>query len=352
MPFKTGLEMTLANEGVEPAKFSLLVKTEPLPEFARPRRFHATWRQQLDFPTHPRQDWSVLTASGGAGVFVGCAFSIANPVVSWWGEGDEKMFVDGERLPSTFGTGTEDYFGYAWCDPAPFAHALHGQPRCDGPGNKGFTALYRWQLADCVPWTKSFRFDLEVWHWRRCTISQSATAYWYADPGVRAESRPLDAAALAIPVLREPEVKRVAGAIEGERMKVLENAGVAAPQDLSGFGDGLWSGDSHLWWRGVKTGDRLALELTAPAAGRFRVVAAFTKARDYGIHRISVGGRPAGEPRDFYEARVVPSGEVDLGLFDLREGANSFEVEAAGANPEAAPGNMFGLDYVRLEAVK
>lgn len=27
----------------------------------------------------------------------------------WWGEGDEKFFVDGEKFPSTFGTGSEDY---------------------------------------------------------------------------------------------------------------------------------------------------------------------------------------------------------------------------------------------------
>ena len=352
MPSEKTCDLRLLNLGAESLSFALWVKSEALPEGKRPRRFHATWRQQLDFPTHPRQDWTVLAADSGAGVYVGCALSIANPVGHWWGEGDEKMFVDGEKLPSTFGTGTEDFFGYAWCDPTPFQHALHGQPRCDGPGNRGFTALYRWQLADCVPWTKSFRFDLEVWHWRRCTISQSATAYWYADPGVRAESRPLDAAALAIPILRVPEVKRVSGAIEGEAMKVLEKTGAAAPQDLSGFGDGLWSGDTQLWWRGAKTGDRLALELTAPAAGRFRVFAAFTKARDYGIHRISIGGQAAGEPRDFYDPRVVPSGEVDLGAFELREGSNRFEVEAAGANPKAAPGNMFGLDYVRLEAVK
>lgn len=32
----------------------------------------------------------------------------------WWGEGDEKLFVDGEKFPSTFGTGSEDYVGYAW----------------------------------------------------------------------------------------------------------------------------------------------------------------------------------------------------------------------------------------------
>ena len=39
----------------------------------------------------------------------------------WWGEGDEKIYVDGEDFPSHFGTGTEDYYGYAWCRPEEFA---------------------------------------------------------------------------------------------------------------------------------------------------------------------------------------------------------------------------------------
>ncbi|MEJ7679414.1 MAG: DUF2961 domain-containing protein [Segetibacter sp.] len=39
----------------------------------------------------------------------------------WWGEGDEKFFIDGEKFPSTFGTGCEDYIGYAWSAEPPFA---------------------------------------------------------------------------------------------------------------------------------------------------------------------------------------------------------------------------------------
>jgi hypothetical protein len=37
-----------------------------------------------------------------------------NPVTIWWGEGDEKIWVDGEAFPSIFGTGTEDYYAYSW----------------------------------------------------------------------------------------------------------------------------------------------------------------------------------------------------------------------------------------------
>ena len=110
--------------------------------------FHAKWRAQFDVPTRPMIDWNYLTAKG-QGVFAGVAFAIDNPVKDWWGEGDEKIYVDGETFPSHFGTGTEDYYGYAWCWPGLFTHAYHAQPRCDGPGNYGRTSVNRFHILDC-----------------------------------------------------------------------------------------------------------------------------------------------------------------------------------------------------------
>ena len=59
-----------------------------------------------------------------------------NPRGGWWGEGDEKFFVDGEKFPSTFGTGSEDYFGYAWGNPHLFQKPYHcpdDDPEQPGP---------------------------------------------------------------------------------------------------------------------------------------------------------------------------------------------------------------------------
>ena len=73
--------------------------------------------------------------------------------------------MDGETFPSHFGTGTEDYYGYAWCWPGLFTHAYHAQPRCDGPGNYGRTSVNRFHILDRIPFTKDFKFDMELWHW-------------------------------------------------------------------------------------------------------------------------------------------------------------------------------------------
>ena len=57
-----------------------------------------------------KPDWVIL-ATQGRGQFCGVMLDVWNPRGGWWGEGDEKFFVDGEKFPSTIGTGSEDYFG-------------------------------------------------------------------------------------------------------------------------------------------------------------------------------------------------------------------------------------------------
>src|SRR5262249_34722513 len=156
-----------------------------------------------------------LTATG-QGVFAGVAFSIANPVKAWWGEGDEKIYVDGETFPSHFGTGTEDYYGYAWSWPGTFQHAYHNQPRCDGPGNYGFTSVIRFHIMDRIPFTKSFKFDMELWHWTEsCKVDMSVVAYWYARPGGTDKFAAIKPEDLVLPTLPPYTPPHVAGALEG-----------------------------------------------------------------------------------------------------------------------------------------
>lgn len=349
MPFQREAAVSFWNFGDAPVKLGVQTFTESLPPGRTPYLFHADWRQSLDLPTRPRTDWRALDVTGGAGAFVGCSLGVANPVRAWWGEGDEKFFVDDEPFPSTFGTGTEDFFGYAWCDPTPFRHALHGQPRCDGPGNFGFTSVYRWLLADRVTFTKSFRFDLEVWHWEDCKIGQAMTVFWYGDANARTQRKKLGRADLDLPVLPAVKVKRVPGAIEAEKLRVVAAAGTVESQDMANWKAETWSGDGQLWWRGAKPKDALAIAFDAPAAGKYRVFFAGTRAPDYGVHKLLVNGVSTGGDRDFYFARVEPTGEILLGVFDLKAGENRFEARCAGRNSGAKAGNMFGFDYLRIE---
>jgi hypothetical protein len=160
----------------------------------RSMHFQANWRYQNQIHTRPHCDWNYITIAG-EGVYLGDTLALFNPVRDWWGEGDEKIFVDGELFPSHFGTGSEDYYGYSWGNPTLFEGPFSAQPRCDGPGNQGHTTNTRTRILDAIPFTKSLRFDMEIWHWRDTNVAYAATTYWYARPGATCNCPPAPEAA-------------------------------------------------------------------------------------------------------------------------------------------------------------
>ncbi len=153
--------------------------------------FHAGWRNDpsIDLVGKDPIDLTFLRADG-VGRLVGVASILLNPSPTptpwgnWWGEGDEKIFVDGERYPSFLGTGSEDYYNYSWSRPDLFEHPWCGQPLDSGPGNSGHVVNYRWHVLDDVPYRESLLFDMELWHHRVVfPIAYARMAYWYALPG-------------------------------------------------------------------------------------------------------------------------------------------------------------------------
>ena len=314
--------------------------------------FHAKWRTEK-LKTRPFRDWTYCDIKG-QGVFVGDMLSVMNPVAAWWGEGDEKIYVDGEKFPSWFGTGTEDYYGYGWSDPKPFQHAYHNQTRCDGPGNKGHTSVNRFHIIDNIPFQKSFRFDMEFWHWTpNIEVTYAATSYWYAKPGATDDFKPVDAKVLQdIPQL--PPRFKIANAIEAETMHILAKSSQfeIGPQDMGIFSDGQWSGDSQLWVRPPKKGEWVDLELPVPADGRYHLIVYLTKAQDYGIIQFHLNGKPVGKPIDCFEANhVVATGSMDLGEVELKKEPAMMRVEVVGTNEKSVGLRyMWGLDCVVLKS--
>ncbi len=303
--------------------------------------FHAQWLADRLY-TRPMRDMDFLTAKG-EGNFVGVSLHVANPTGAWWGEGDEKIFVDNEAFPSTFGTGTEDYFGYAWCDPTPFTRAFHAQPRCDGPGNRGHTNVMRWQTFDAIPFRSAFKFQIELWHWAEVTVDYDRVVYWYAPSGSTGPAR-IDPAALFLTHIPGPEP--VKGALEGETAKIVAKTG--GETEFQDFGE--LSRGKQLWWRDAKPGEKLVLEFDVPEDGDYEVSGNFCHARDYGIHKISIGGVTLQSGIDFYSA-ALEWRIVKLGVAKLKKGKARFEVESVGHQTAAIPRNMFGLDYVMLKRI-
>ncbi len=178
MPFDRSARLKLLNTGASDITVSWELTTHKLEGGLGNRGlFHAKWRHETPSLTF---DYPVLEAQG-TGKFLGCALSITSRFEGWFGEGDEKVWVDGEDFPSIFGTGTEDYFGDAWGF-RHFEHAYHGNTLGEGPGFSNHWSVYRWQIAEPVPYQRDFKITLENYAFRNANIEYSTLACWYAAP--------------------------------------------------------------------------------------------------------------------------------------------------------------------------
>jgi len=286
-----------------------------------PLRFRASYHLAKAVPTRPFSDHLVLDAKG-AGRFVGCSLLVRNPSRIWWGEGDEKVWVDGEAFPSWFGTGTEDYFGFAWCDPTPFQAPFHAQIECQGPQNFGFTQLHRTHVLDNIPFQTSLRVQFERWHWVESVAMDYATvAYWYGAPGAQSGLPPVPPAAdRRLERLERPPIWLADGVIEAEDLRVLScSGGSHRRQDMGQF-ERQFSQDGMQWWWDGEVGDALVLALPVAKAGRYRVSAAFGRAENSGRVQVAIAGTPVGAPFDGYAPRAQASGPMVLGEVTLAAG--------------------------------
>ncbi len=98
----------------------------------------------------------------------------------WWGEGDDMFFIDGDKLPTIEGTGSEDYFLGAWdFGGKPFSYVLFGVPRLGSEVAGGRSSVYRFHLDSPIPFTKSIRATIEHGHANHRSDSYFSVAYWY-----------------------------------------------------------------------------------------------------------------------------------------------------------------------------
>jgi hypothetical protein len=120
----------------------------------------------------------VILETEGAGNYIGCNQSIAHFQGTWWGEGDDMIFIDDDTWPpSLHGTGGEDYFSQAW-GMQHNAFPMNGTivHEADVPG---YQVHYRWHLTDPVRFDKRIRVTMEHGHANHLGDDWATTAYWY-----------------------------------------------------------------------------------------------------------------------------------------------------------------------------
>lgn len=98
----------------------------------------------------------------------------------WYGEGDDMIFIDGDKTPTLHGTGTEDYFNTSWGPKTKFQYPYYGAPRVnDNIGWLGRTHVYRFHILDPIYFDKSLKFTIEHGHSNSMNIDLASVSYWY-----------------------------------------------------------------------------------------------------------------------------------------------------------------------------
>ena len=264
-------------------------------------------------------------------------------------EGDEMIYIDGEDKPSINGTGTEDYFSSGWYfDRGVYSAPFHGVVIKDEHLSR--ISAYRWHIEDAMPFHKSIKVTIEHGTNNNVEADYSSVANYYeTGPAAKGPELPKDPKDLLPSVL--PDVKKIAGAIEGENMAATAKAssGPVEQQWMDAF-PGEFSGGGQLFWRPEKAGETLTLQLPVKQAGDYEVIGHFTKAPDYAQVEVKLNDGDATKV-DLYNNAVEPSGPVALGRATLHAGKNNLVITTTGKN-DASSNFFVGLDAIELKAAK
>jgi len=189
MPFGKSAVIEITNESDVPCdKFYYHVDYEIWDKMSQDLGlFHAKWRrenpteaQKTDINLTGEKNYVILDAEG-EGHYVGCVLAIENLSTSWFGEGDDMIFIDGEGFPpSLHGTGLEDYFCSAWGFPGEYSAPYHGVSLAGDPRDStGKWTMYRFHLVDPIRFKKSIKVTIEHGHANNRSDDYSSVAYWY-----------------------------------------------------------------------------------------------------------------------------------------------------------------------------
>jgi len=376
MPFASRAKVTVTNDGAQdcPALYYQVdyqSLPKPLPDDLH---FFASYRQA--YPCEKGKHYLICETDGGTGHYVGCNLSIEQKDDSWWGEGDMRIYVDGEKKPCIEGTGSEDDFGGAWCYSHEFSYPQIGAPLRARMAKNGVWEhctpdlrdkalepwrwpqawkpgdiwnVYRYHVSDPVPFRKSIHVNIEHgWINNERGDWYSSVAYWY-QTGKPSKRAALPALADRMPGFLRPH-DYGEGRWEAEDFVDVAKASVGEIVDVGmDFWGDMFSNRHVLQWDAQKTGDSLILPIKTARASRYKVAVRLCWVEPGGSYKVGLDDLPATDSINLYAPPPFP------GLFDmlvaeadLAAGDHSLKFIAQDSAKESK-GRRLIVDSIRIE---
>jgi len=264
---------------------------------------------------------------------------------NWWGEGDEKIFIDDNLSPAFIGTGSEDYFNYAWSSAELFTHAYCGQPRNDGPANRGFVTNYRWHIIDNIAFEKNFDFYMELYSHRLVPhFSYGRMIYAYAVPESRDDHMSItadDVRDLKMPADWWPEPEGWAFNAVFYQVEDL----LAGHYRLDEVESYLWSDGKKVVWYPKNNDEQLDMNIPVTDEGKYMIALTVAKTPASGKIKVFLNGEllalDGAEEHDLSTSYQPVSRNLKSGTLELKPGIHKLTIRPAGEQLKPV-----GLDFI------
>jgi hypothetical protein len=348
MPFRKHAKIEVVNQSEKP--ISLLyynidwIKKERIG--GNVPYFYAQYRQE--YPAANGKDYLILDTKG-KGHFVGMVLSVRTRSPAWFGEGDEKVYIDGEKYASIWGTGTEDYFLSAWglkTTGTPY----FGTPYFDQWGIVGgHTSAYRWHVNDPIVFTKSIRVTIEHYgwmspdenpeykshSWNEREDDYSSVAFWY--------QRGVPTFAVRAPHARERTLLNLDNIIYAKNFtdKKYHGKDNVETQQLS-----IYPEKQLLYTSQSREDAWIEIPFEVKKKEPKRLLLMMTMSYDFGKYQAYLNGVKIGNVMDLY-SQDITSREYHLLDFWPEPGKYTLRLECVGKNPISG-GYYLGIESVRL----
>jgi hypothetical protein len=350
MPFQKSIRIEVVNQSND-KNINLLyynidwIKKDKLP--SETPYFYAQYHQE--YPTKAGDDYVILETEG-KGHYVGTVMAVRTRSPSWFGEGDEKIYIDGETEASIWGTGTEDYFLSAWGLQSGVNTPYFGTVYFDQWGIVGgHTSAFRWHIADPIVFSKKIKVTIEHFGWispdenteqRAHSWNEreddfSSVAFWYQTgiPTCKRETPPAEERIL--PVLDE-----IVPAKEVITKNTFKGGNPQVQDNLEFY----WNGQLLF----EPTSDQASIDIpfTLSEKKPVRLLLSVTKAPDYGIWQAYLNNIKVGPPMNLYD-ETVHEWEHHLLDFWPEPGNYNLQLRYIGKD-QRSTGKLLGIESVRL----
>lgn len=195
MPFRSKAKLTMENRDTEPMTiyYQIDYTSAPVPKDAA--YFHAQFRRVNPLPY--KQVYTILDNIHGKGQYVGTYLAWGTHNNGWWGEGEVKFYMDGDKkFPTIIGTGTEDYFNGSYNfenqqthEYEPFSSPYSGLAQVIKPDglyqSQQRFGLYRWHIVDPVRFNSDLKVTIQALGWQSggrylpLMDDISSVGFWY-----------------------------------------------------------------------------------------------------------------------------------------------------------------------------